>query len=325
MNLKKLSLICLALTMGTQALAANSIEFGFENEQYEKMYNDSDTFNPYVKVNLNPKKDSPLQLELKYMYFHQYGKNRNEGHNARFKTNKKRIEFFASGYKYKNNNFTFSPKIGFRFEASDVNRTEKPKSQTDRMFNLRLFPNMTYDINDKVQLYLNGFVGPQINRVQHGTRKDHSYDSTSKDSAIYWHDWYQEIEVIGVKYKLDNKDTFWTSLYNEYKRNEYKENYTRWQLRTGYNWNVNSKLSINPFIRYDLSYVTTNDEISSDHGKEKDSHETRIGSTVKYKIDPTLTLGGEIYWQNAKTEDYKGKDNPDKNRMFYKLSITKAF
>ena len=31
MNLKKLSLIFLALTMGTQALAANSIEFGFEN------------------------------------------------------------------------------------------------------------------------------------------------------------------------------------------------------------------------------------------------------------------------------------------------------
>lgn len=325
MNLKKLSLIFLALTIGTQTLAANSIEFGFENEQYEEMYNDSDTFNPYVKVNLNPKKDSPLLLELKYMYFHQYGKNRNEGHDARFKTNKKRVEFFASGYKYKNNNFTFSPKVGFRFEASDVNRTEKPKSQTDRMLNLRFYPNMTYDINEKVQLYVSGFVGPQINRVQHGTRKDNSYNPTSKNSAIYWHDWYQEMEVIGIKYKLDNKDTIWASLYNEYKRNEYKENYTRWQLRTGYNWNVNSKLSINPFIRYDLSYVTTNDEATSDHGKEKDSHETRIGSTVKYKIDPTLTLGGEIYWQNAKTEDYKGNDNPDKNRMFYKLSITKAF
>ena len=87
----------------------------------------------------------------------------------------------------------FHQKIGFRYEISDINR-EKNSSQDERMFNLRFYPNFTYNINNDIQLYLNGHTGPMINRVQQGTRLKN--DGTS---ATYWHDWYQEMEILGVK------------------------------------------------------------------------------------------------------------------------------
>ena len=267
MNLKKLGLILLIGALSFQTFAANSIEIGFEHEQYDSTYNDSDLIAPYTKLNLNPIKDSNLQLEFKYMYFHQYGNTRNEGHNNRFKSRKDRYEFFASGYKYKNGNFTFSPKIGFRYEISDINR-EKNSSQDERMFNLRFYPNFTYNINNDIQLYLNGHTGPMINRVQQGTRLKN--DGTS---ATYWHDWYQEMEILGVKYKIDSNNSIWTSIFNEYKNREHKDEFTRWQWRIGYNWNATSDLSINPFIRYDLSYKTTDKKETS---KIKNINENNI-------------------------------------------------
>lgn len=320
MKLKKLSLILLSGLLSFQAIGANSIEFGFENEQYDSTYNDSDMIAPYTKLNFNPLKNSPLQLEFKYMYFHQYGKNRNEGHNDRFKTHKDRYEFFASGYKYQNGNFIFAPKIGFRYEVSDVNNA-KNSSQDKSMFNLRIFPNWTYKINDNIQLYLNGHTGPMINKVQQGTRL-----VNNGTSATYWDDWYQEMEVLGVKYKLRNNDSIWASLFNEYKKREHKDEFTRWQLRVGYNWNATEKLSINPFMRYDLSYdITDKKETSSTYKEEKDGKEIRIGSTFKYKINPTLSFGGEIYWQQATVDNYTKTRDEYKHRMFYKLSITKLF
>lgn len=320
MNLKKLGLILLIGALSFQTFAANSIEIGFENEQYDSTYNDSDLIAPYTKLNLNPIKDSNLQLEFKYMYFHQYGKTRNEGHNNRFKSRKDRYEFFASGYKYKNGNFTFSPKIGFRYEISDINR-EKNSSQDERMFNLRFYPNFTYNINNDIQLYLNGHTGPMINRVQQGTRLKN--DGTS---ATYWHDWYQEMEILGVKYKIDSNNSIWTSIFNEYKNREHKDEFTRWQWRIGYNWNATSDLSINPFIRYDLSYKTTDKkETSKTYNQEKDGNEIRIGSTFKYKINPSLALGGEVYWQQATVDNYNKPKDQYKHRMFYKLSISKTF
>lgn len=320
MKLKKLSLILLSGLLSFQAIGANSIEFGFENEQYDSTYNDSDMIAPYTKLNLNPIENSPLQLEFKYMYFHQYGKTRNEGYNNRFKNRKNRYEFFVSGYKYKNGNFTFSPKVGFRYEVMDINEASN-KAQDEKMFNLRFYPNWTYNISENTQLYLSGHTGPMINRVQQGTRlKD---DGTS---ATYWDDWYQEMEVLGVKYKLDNNDTIWTSLFNEYKKREHKDEFTRWQLRVGYNWNATEKLSINPFMRYDLSYnITDEKETSKTYKAEKDGNEIRIGSTFKYKINPTLSLGGEIYWQQATSDNYNKARSQYKHRMFYKLSISKAF
>ena len=49
MNLKKLGLILLIGALSFQTFAANSIEIGFENEQYDSTYNDSDLIAPYTK------------------------------------------------------------------------------------------------------------------------------------------------------------------------------------------------------------------------------------------------------------------------------------
>lgn len=82
----------------------------------------------------------------------------------------------------------------------------------------------------------------------------------------------------------------------------------RWQTRGGYNWKVTPKLSVNPFVRHDLKYNEEGRESSlvkgSNYGKERDKNETRVGTTFSYKLDPTVTLVGEIYWQTAQVMSY---------------------
>lgn len=329
MSKKIILLLASILSVGTFAA---TIEIGFENEQYDDKgtnnYNRSDVFMPYISGSFNPLDGSKLKIDFKYMYQDQYGKERGEGTNARFKTQRDRFEMFASGYSYKNGDFAFNPKVGFRYEQWSINDNSS-SSQTKRNLSLRFFPDMNYKITSTTNLYLSGFTGPLFTETKQESRKDSGYKKGDLDTNYYYGDWYQEVQLIGVRQTLPNKDSIWASLYNEYKYLEHSAEYMRWQLRGGYNWGATDKLAINPFIRYDLHYEEKGKESSSlsgsNNGKTRDKDETRIGTTFSYKFDPTLTLVGEVYWQSAKNISFDGKKSDDKDRMFYKLGLRKAF
>ena len=328
--LKKIILL-LASILSISSFAA-TIEIGFENEQYDDKgtnnYNRSDVFMPYVSGSFNPIEGSKLKLDFKYMYQDQYGKERAEGTNARFKTQRDRFELFASGYSYKDGNFSLNPKAGFRYEQWAIN-DNSPSNQTKRSLGLRFYPDMTYKLSDTTNLYLSGFTGPLFNETKQQSRKDSGYNSKNLGSNNYYGDWYQEIQLLGIRHTLPNKDMLWASIYNEYKYLEHTSEYIRWQMRIGYNWKATDKLAINPFVRQDLYYEEEGKESNSvkgsNHGLKRDKDETRVGTTFSYKFDTTLTLVGEVYWQSAKNVAYSGKKSDDKDRMFYKLGLRKSF
>ena len=325
--MSKKSILLLTSILSLSTFAASTIEFGVENEQYNSVYNTSDNLTPYVSFGTNPIPDSKLKLDFKYSYQDQYGKRRATTTNGKFKTKRDRFDFTASGYSYKNGDYTFSPKIGFRYDQFDINH-DSNSNQTKRMFNLRLYPDMNYNLTQETSLYLSGFTGPLYYETKQEDRKGSGYVKGDLGTNKYWKDWAQELQLIGIRHRLPNKDTIWASLYNEYKYLENNYEYWRWQARVGYNWRTTDNLAINPFIRYDLHYKQENKadyRFDTTSSKQRDQKEVRIGSTASYKIDPSFTIVGEVYWQKAHVENYKGEKSDDKKRMFYKLGFRKAF
>lgn len=324
--MQKKILVSLIL-LSSSAYAAN-VELGFENEKYTSKYKTSNVFMPYVATNFDPIDGSSLSISMKYMYQNQYGKKDGATEKDRFKTDRDRIEVVAKGYTWKNGDFAFSPQVGFRYEAWDIDYQNNTSKQDKRRLELRFYPNMTYKINDQVSLYLSGFVGPVFMETKQESRKDNGYVKGNLGTNTYYGDYYQELQLLGVKYKINNDNTVWTSIYNERKYSEYASKYDRWQLRVGYDLKATSDLTINPFVRYDLHYSeenTENIDFSKDHGKSRDKDELRIGSGFNYKATSTVSLLGEVYWQTAKVESYSGVTSDDKNRMFYKLAVRKTF
>ena len=315
MSKKIILLLASILSVGA---FAHTIEFGFENEQYDSKYNTSDVFMPYVSGSITPE-GSALKLDFKYLYQDQYGRERHTDSSKKFKTKRDRFELFASGYKYNNGNFTLTPKVGFRYEQWAIDDTST-SSQAKRYLNLRFYPDMTYKLSDSTNLYLSGFTGPAFAEVDKKSRLGET------GSETYYGDWYQEVQLLGIRHRFSNKDSVWASIYNEYKYVEHSSEYMRWQLRVGYNMNLTDKLVVGPFGRFDLDYdVKDKSKTSSTYKNTKDSSETRIGTTFNYKVDSSLTVVGEIYWQTATVENYKKEPSPDKERMFYKLGLRKSF
>lgn len=301
-----------------------TVELGFENEQYNHAYRTSDVFMPYVASSFNPIPDSDLNVSFKYMYQDQYGKKHSDTESGKFKTDRDRIELYIKGYTWKKGNYSLSPSAGFRYEAWNVDYDSASK-QDKRKLELRFYPNMTYKINNQFSLYMNGFVAPVFMETKQESRKDNHYVKGDLSTQHYNGDYYQELEVLGVKYKVNDNNTVWSSFYNERKHAEHASKYDRWQLRVGYNLKAMESLSINPYIRYDLYYNEESIENTNGYGLSKDKKEVRIGSTFNYEVVSTVNLLAEIYWQTAKVESYTGESSDDKNRMFYKLGIRKTF
>lgn len=317
-------IIAILVTFISSNAFAAMIELGFENEQYNHDYNTSDVFMPYISTNLDPFDDSKLNISIKYMYQDQYGKKHAISRKDKFKTNRDRIEIYAKGYSWKAGNYTFSPELGFRYEAWDVNYTNTNK-QDKRKLELRFFPNMNYKINNRTSLYMNGFIAPVFMETKQESRKDPNYIKGDLKTNHYYGDYYQELQLLGIKYNLNDSNTLWSSIYNERKYQEYASRYDRWQLRLGYNFKVNDSFNINPYIRYDLYYKETNIESNKSKGMTKNKDEQRYGTTFNYKFAYNLNLIGEVYWQTAHVENYQGVSAEDKNRMFYKLGVRATF
>jgi hypothetical protein len=319
--------LALMVILSSNAYAA-TVELGFENERYTSdQYKTSDVFMPYISTSFNPIEDSSLNISMKYMYQDQYGKKDADAEKDRFKTDRDRFEFFVKGYTWKNGNFSFAPSVGFRYEDWKINNDNTAR-QDKRKFELRFLPNMTYKINDQFSLYLSGFVAPVFVQTKQESRKDSSYVKGKLGTNDYNNDYYQELQLLGVKYKINGNNTVWSSIYNERKYSQYSSKYDRWQLRLGYDVKATSDLSFGPFIRYDLSYKeenTENAKFAKDSGKTRGKDEVRIGSSFNYEIVSSFNVVGEVYWQTAKVESYSGVSSDDKNRMFYKLGVRKTF
>ncbi len=320
--------LALMVILSSNAYAA-TVELGFENERYTSdQYKSSDVFMPYISTSFNPIEDSNLNISMKYMYQDQYGKKHATTPKDQFKTNRDRIEVIAKGYSWKNGNFSFSPQAGFRYETWDINYLSNTGKQDRSKFELRLYPNMDYKINDQVNLYLSGFVAPVFMKTKQESRKDDNYVKGDLSTNNYNGDYYHELQLLGVRYKINKNNSVWSSIYNERKYSEDASKYDRWQLRVGYNVNVISDLSFSPFVRYDLYYKEENIESAKfvkDHGKSRNKDELRLGSGFNYKATSTVNIVGEVYWQTAKVESYSGVSSDDKNRMFYKLAVRKSF
>jgi len=319
--------LALLVVLSGNAYAAN-VELGFENERYTDKYKTSDVFMPYVATSFDPIDGSSLNISMKYMYQDQYGKKDATTEKDKFKTDRDRFEFFVKGYTWKNGGYNFAPQAGFRYEAWDVNYDSNTGRQDKRRLELRLYPNMTYQINKQTSLYLNGFVGPVFMETKQESRKDDGYVKGQLGTNKYYGDYYQELQLIGIKHKINDSNTVWSSIYNEFKYSEHASRYDRWQLRVGYEFKATNDLNINPFVRYDMHYREKNIEsaqFSKDSGKSRSKDELRIGSTFNYKIVPSVMVLGEVYWQTAKMESYSGVTSDDKNRMFYKLGVRKTF
>ncbi len=312
------------LTLFSGNVIAATVELGFENEQYNYAYRSADVFMPYIKSNFNPVTDSALNVSLTYMYQDQYGKKHKKTSEDRFKTNRDRIELYLKGYTLNRGAYSFSPSAGFRYESWDVNY-DNPKKQDKWKLELRFYPNMTYKLNDQLSLYMNGFVAPVFFKTQQESRKDNNYVKGKLGAKRYNNDYYQELQILGVRYKFNNDNTLWASVYNERKYNQHSSKYDRWQLRGGYDFKVTEEFVLSPFIRYDLSYREKNLESTSNNGLSKNNKEIRNGASFSYKIIPSVKLVGEIYRQTTNIENYYGEHSEDKNRMFYKLGINKTF
>lgn len=319
----KKRVVLLASFISSNVFAA-TVELGFENEQYTHHYNTSDVFMPYVATNFSPLSDSNLNLFMKYMYQNQYGKKHATTPKDKFKTHRDRVEMYAKGYSWKKGDYTFAPEFGFRYEEWDIDYSNTSK-QDKRKLEMRFFPNMNYKINKQTTLFMNGFVAPVFMETRQETRKEPDYVKGDLKTRRYNGDYYQELQVLGVKYDINDSNAVWTSMYNERKHQEYASRYDRWQLRVGYNFKLNSSFNINPYIRYDLYYKETNIESNESKGMEKDKNEQRYGTTFNYAIKSGFSLIGEVYWQTAHVENYQGVKSEDKNRMFYKLGLRKTF
>lgn len=327
--------VVVAPVVAKPAPLTSSIEFGYEMENHfnhesnpdpklNKTYTRGDIFSPYVVLDFKPIQSAPLKFNVKYMYTEQFGKAKETTYNSKFRTNRNRVDFYATGYDWKAGNYTFAPRIGFRWETFEINE-RSTSTQTNDYFNLRLYPNMTYKLTDNATLYMDGFTGPAFVETDGVGRLDGSSDQKVVKRRNYDNDWYQELQVIGLRYRLANKNTVWTSLYSEYKDTESVERYSRWQARLGYNWAVTSNLAINPYMRYDLDYDIESKAKSATNGLTKDAKGVRVGTTATYKLNPTLTLLGEVYYDTAVQTDYDGREYEDRDKIFTKLGFRKMF
>ena len=71
---------------------------------------------------------------------------------------------------------------------------------------------------------MNGFVAPVFFKTQQESRKDNNYVKGKLGAKHYNNDYYQELQILGVRYKFNNDNTLWASVYNERKYNQHSSN-----------------------------------------------------------------------------------------------------
>ena len=301
-----------AAAMGMAATAsAGYFEIGAEIEDYNGNAGPETFYLPYVTVGGNPIEGSSFTAELKT------SQRMMDDFGSRSASNRHRNDI-TIGYTFQYGDFTFNPRYRQRqnFLASGV-----------REYEHRIFPNMSYRLNDTFSLQLrDGFVAP----VQKKNVAARGTDTADRNDYVdYKHEFDMRLNT-----QLSDSQRLTVSIYNEYGRTtdlsknvaadaESTRNANEWQLRMVYTQNFGD-FSLTPFVRIGLSKKDQTVD-----GTKKDLNRHRFGLAGSYNLTNDLSLVGETYFQTQKQQDYTVAggivDESNKNYMFYKVGVRYSF
>ncbi len=306
-----------ALILGALSTAAYGasryIEVGTEVEDFTSSYEHKDFVMPYVAGKINPFDNSPFFIEGKFSY------QQHDNDAEKAKNRRKRTELYT-GYAWKFGDFAFTPKVGFRHNDYASSSTGDPSRENthNSQMEYRIYPNMSYKINDNTSWFFSGFVAPVDSKLN--DTKSRSGDSTRETGKEY-SDYKHELDS-GFQYRLPNGDRITASIYSEYSRQVYSSSTEEWQLRLKYRHQLeNGKTTVEPFARIGLD----RENRSKTGGVDRDTLRHRFGSTVDHKITDTFSIRGEVYYQTSRVENSSGVRESDENKMFYKLGFRQEF
>lgn len=335
---KKLLMLGAFGLISTAAMAFNgSVEIGYEHDLHvtgDQTYSRGDAFSPYIGLDLRPFEGNKLRIEAKYMYQNEYNVKKDHRDTHQDKKNRDRYELFFSGYQYSNGNFTFSPKVGFRLEQWDTIHANKDSSnrlnnQNVEMMNYRFYPAMTYNLNKQTRLYVSGHTGPVTFKSVGKDRNSGKSDTNVVKDRMYTNNWLTEMELLGVQYSIPGtKHMIGTSMYYEYKYTQYDNKYDRYQARLFGRYTINDKLTVSPYVRYDLDYDQKNLDnrtARQSDTQKRDRKALRLGTTFAYRVNPAMTVGGEVFWNNEKQHSWTSSEFEDRAKWFHKLFVRHTF
>ena len=298
-----------AAAMGMAATAsAGYFEIGSEFEDYNGNYSGSDFVLPYMAIGGNPIEGSAFSAELKTSY-------RQMTDNAAARSSNRYRQEITVGYSWGFGDFTFAPR--YRLRQNFYN--------DKRDYEHRIYPNMSYRLNDTFSLQLDGFVAP----VQAKRQAARGTDTGLNDYVDYKH----ELDM-RVNTQLSETQRLTVSLYNEYGRTtdlskadaandgDETRNANEWQLRLVYTQNFGD-FSLTPFARIGLSKKAQKVD-----GYKLNENRHRFGLAGSYKLSSDLSLVGETYFQTQKQQDREADQTVDlsnKNMMFYKVGVRYSF
>lgn len=300
-----------AATMGMIASAsAGYFEIGSEMESFNSAYETDSFYLPYVIVGGNPIEGSNFRAELKTSY-RQYDSSEKRNSSNRYRQD------ITVGNSWSFGDFTFSPQYRLRQDFM---------SSGSRTYEHRIFPNMSYRINDTFSVALDGFIAPVQAKHQGARGSDHSSDS----SAFNYNDYKHEFDV-RLHTQISDTQRLTVSVFSEYsKTNDLNQNdghrqeeMEEWQLRMVYSHNFGD-FTLAPFARIGLSR-----DVETVSGKTLDETRHRYGVSGFYNLSPEVTLVGEVYRQTQVQEGVNDGgeiySRDDKNMMFYKLGVRYNF
>lgn len=298
-----------AIGMTAQASPRGTVEIGFENEKNSSTNKKSDMILPYVKTKTFFNETTPYYVEANYSFRHQHEKDSGD------RDKRQRYELFFGGYSLATENFAFTPKIGFRHEEfSNV------ENGTANRTIWRVYPNMSYKINDTNSVSLSGFIAPiSTNRSGESASGDVGGDY-DKEYTDYLH----ELEL-GHTYRLNDHQSLTTSIYNEYEKNHYVRTAEIWELRFRFNHAMeNGKTTISPFTRLPINRESRT--INESGRYTEDTNRIRIGVAGSHKVSDDWTMLGEVYYQNTtSTETSSGSTKASNDLYFLKLAMRYSY
>ena len=308
---QSLHLAVAAATMGMITFAsAGHFEIGSEVESFNSAYEDKSLYLPYVTIGGNPIKGSDFHAELKTSY------SQHDSSAKRDSSNRYRHDILV-GNTWSSGDFTFAPEYLLRQDFM---------SDGSRIYEHRIFPNMSYRINDTFSLGLDGFVALVQAKRQEARGSDHNSDS----SVFNYNDYKHEFDFC-LDTRISDTQLFTVSVFTEYgKINDMNENdehrqetAEEWQLRLIYSHNFGN-FTLEPFVRIGLSR-----DVETISGKTLDEKRHRYGVAGSYQLTPEVTLVGEVYGQTQGLEgvntDGEIYSKDDKNMMFYKIGVNYTF
>ncbi|WP_087024809.1 hypothetical protein [Thaumasiovibrio subtropicus] len=310
--MKRTTLLPVAALVMSSFAQAGFIELGFEMEDHNSAHSSSDMFMPYLAAGIQPFADTPLHVQFKFSDKQASEQSGAEGNT--YSNDRGRQEYIVFYHYQVNDQFTFSPRLNIRHNEYSHNDTRDTE--------WRIYPNMTYKLNDTFSLALDGFIAPVTAKDEYrGVEKE---PRSGADRHSY-NDYKHELDF-RLNMTFNESQSARISFYNEQSKakgvehTNAQETMDEWQLRMIYTHNFD-RLSISPFARINLHR-----EFENGMGETKKEARNRFGVFGAYQMNNDFDLVYEVYHQN---EERKGWDNvqnaTDRDRMFYKLAVKYSF